>query len=142
MFAGTMLRWPFCLAESQRLKGRRLTIAPPPVFIIGHWRSGTTFLHNLMSRDQAFCFPTISDALRPYDFLPSPFEPISRSILMRSLPAARPMDDLPLQPNLPQEDEIAMATMGAALVLQLLLLSGRDRHHLREGGAVRGARSS
>jgi len=115
MFVSAVLRWPFCLAESLRLERRlaRLTLDPAPVFIIGHWRSGTTFLHNLMSRDKAFCFPTIADALRPYDFFPSPFEPISRAILMRALPARRPMDDLPLQPSLPQEDEIAMATMGA-----------------------------
>jgi hypothetical protein len=90
-----------------------VTFDPPPVFIVGHWRSGTTLLHNLMSRDPAFCFPTILDVLRPYDFYPSPIEPISRWVLLRSLPARRPMDDIPLSLDLPQEDEIALATMGA-----------------------------
>ncbi len=92
---------------------KAVTFEPPPVFIVGHWRSGTTFLHNLMSRDPAFCFPTILDALRPYDFYPGPLEPISRWVLLRFLPARRPMDDVPLSPGLPQEDEMALATMGA-----------------------------
>jgi hypothetical protein len=115
MFLAAILRWPFCLAESIRTN-RRVTAAVfslPPVFIVGHWRSGTTFLHNLLSCDPQFCFPTILDALRPFDFYPSPFEFISRKLLLRSLPPTRPMDDLPLGADFPQEDEIAMATMAA-----------------------------
>jgi hypothetical protein len=110
-----ILRWPFCVAEGLRVSRRVAAVRfdPPPVFIIGHWRSGTTALHNLMSRDPSFCFPAITDALRPFDFYPTPFESISRGILLRSLPPTRPMDDLPLRPDLPQEDEIALATMGA-----------------------------
>jgi omega-hydroxy-beta-dihydromenaquinone-9 sulfotransferase len=111
----TLLHWPFCVAESLRVSRRvsRMDFYQQPIFIVGHWRSGTTALHNLMSRDSSFCFPLITDAFRPFDFYPSPFEGISRAILLRSLPAKRPMDDLPLLPHLPQEDEIAMATMGA-----------------------------
>jgi nitroreductase len=86
---------------------------PPPLFIVGHWRSGTTLLHNLLSRDPRFCFPTIPDVLRPHSFYPSPFEFISRTLLLRSLPAVRPMDGMPLRVDLPQEDEIALAVMGA-----------------------------
>lgn len=115
MLFGAMLRWPFCLVESIRTdwQAEAVDFAPPPIFIVGHWRSGTTFLHNLLSRDPNFCFPTMVDALRPFDFYPSPFEIISRILLLHSLPAVRPMDDLPLQGNLPQEDEIALAVMGA-----------------------------
>jgi hypothetical protein len=114
MLGSAVLREPFCLIES--FKARRRLSRPgrdlPPVFIVGHWRSGTTFLHNLMSRDPAFCFPTILDAFRPDAFFPNVFEKISRRILLRSLPATRPMDDVPLQADLPQEDEIAMASLG------------------------------
>ncbi len=31
----------------------------PPVFIIGHWRSGTTYLHELLSNDPHFCYVTL-----------------------------------------------------------------------------------
>jgi omega-hydroxy-beta-dihydromenaquinone-9 sulfotransferase len=119
MFACALARWPLCMIEQWRVARRveAVTFDPPPVFIIGHWRSGTTFLHNLMSKDPAFCFPTILDALRPYDFYPSLLEPISRWVLLRFLPTRRPMDDIPLSPGLPQEDEIALATMGAPSLL-------------------------
>jgi hypothetical protein len=115
MFAVALARAPACFVEARRVARRveMATFDKPPIFIVGHWRSGTTFLHNLMSLDPKFCFPTITDVLRPYDFYPSPIEFVSRRILLRSLPATRPMDDVPLNPHLPQEEEIALATMAA-----------------------------
>ncbi len=115
MVASALARTPACVVEAVRVarRVREFSFDPPPVFIVGHWRSGTTYLHNLMSRDPAFCFPTITDVARPFDFYPSPVEPITRWVLLRLLPPTRPMDDVPLEPHLPQEEEIATATMGA-----------------------------
>src|SRR5262252_8843629 len=72
MAASALLRWPGCTVEAVRVarRVRKVVLDPPPVFIVGHWRSGTTLLHNLMGRDGAFCYPTMVDALRPYDFYP------------------------------------------------------------------------
>jgi omega-hydroxy-beta-dihydromenaquinone-9 sulfotransferase len=113
--ACVLARIPGCVAERLRVahRVRSVSFDPPPVIIVGHWRSGTTFLHNLLSRDPRFCYPTILDALRPYDFYPNPFEFISRRLLLRSVPPTRPMDDMRLDLDLPQEDELALATMGA-----------------------------
>jgi hypothetical protein len=115
IYAGGVMRAPFCWAERLRVSRRVRAHAfhPAPIFIVGHWRSGTTFLHNLLSRDLQFCFPTILDALRPFEFFPSPFDFISRTLLLASLPDVRPMDDVPLSADLPQEDEVALAAMGA-----------------------------
>jgi hypothetical protein len=114
MAASALARTPGCLIESLRVAERvkDFVFEPAPVFIVGHWRSGTTFLHNLMSRDPRFCFPTITDVARPFDFYPNPAEPITRWLVLRLLPPTRPMDDVPLEAHLPQEDEIATATMG------------------------------
>jgi hypothetical protein len=115
ILACVLLRWPGCVIEGWRV-ARRVKAAsfdPPPVFIVGHWRSGTTFLHNLMSQDPGFCYPTLVDVLRPYDFYPNPFEFISRWFLLRAVPPIRPMDEIRLDPDLPQEEELALATMGA-----------------------------
>src|SRR5690554_5831743 len=46
------------LARVQQLVyGRRLRdvqLSEPPIFILGHWRSGTTYLHELLSLDESF----------------------------------------------------------------------------------------
>lgn len=40
---------------------------PAPIFILGHWRSGTTFLHNLLVHDrEQFAYPTTYQAQTPY----------------------------------------------------------------------------
>jgi hypothetical protein len=66
-----------------------------------------------MSRDGQFCFPTLADAVRPHAFYPGILEWVSRQMLAASLPPARPMDDVPLRLDLPQEEELALASMGA-----------------------------
>ena len=40
------------------------TIDAPPIFILGHWRTGTTYLHELIALDDAFTAPTSLDAWR------------------------------------------------------------------------------
>ncbi|MCW5712889.1 MAG: sulfotransferase [Bauldia sp.] len=82
---------------------------PPVVFILGHWRSGTTFLHELMGTDQRFIAPTSLECfatdhyLRWGDFLAS---------LKWAIPAKRPMDDMAMGWHRPQEDEFALFAMG------------------------------
>ena len=51
--------------------GRRVAEQPvtAPLFIIGHWRSGTTHLHNLISIDPRFAFASFSQITIPHTFL-------------------------------------------------------------------------
>jgi hypothetical protein len=121
-----LLNAPFAWAETVRTRAAAAApLDPPPIFIVGHWRSGTTLLHNLLSRDPQFCFPTVTDVLRPHSFYPSPFEFVSRRMLLHSLPAARPMDGMALREDLPQEDEHALAAMGAPSFLNCLYFPRR-----------------
>ena len=42
----------------------------PPVFVIGHWRTGTTHLHNLLAQDSAqFAFANTYQVVNPHTFL-------------------------------------------------------------------------
>lgn len=83
----------------------------PPLFIIGHWRSGTTLLHTLMSRDQQFTFPSNADCFAPGTLL---FGASYMRFWMRLLmPRTRPMDGMSIGLDEPQEDEFALAALGA-----------------------------
>src|SRR4029079_1152655 len=41
----------------------------PPLFVLGHWRSGTTHLHNLLTVDERFAFPNNYQVFYPHTFL-------------------------------------------------------------------------
>ena len=123
----SLLREPLHVLEATRVASRvaAATFDRPPVIILGHWRSGTTYLHNLMSRDPRFCFPTIVDAVLPNEFFPSRLNDISRKLLIRNLPPVRQVDDVPLRADLPQEDEIALAALGVPSFFNCLYFPGR-----------------
>jgi hypothetical protein len=89
---------------------RETEIDRPPVFILGHWRTGTTLLHELLIRDPRHAFPTTYDCFAPHHFL------VSRSWLPKlcwwMMPSRRPMDNMPVGWDRPQEDEFALALLG------------------------------
>ncbi len=82
----------------------------PPTFVIGHWRSGTTLLHELLALDPQFAYPANYDCFVPDHFLVT--HRFLAPILGWFLPRQRPMDDMPISPRQPQEDEFAVLAMG------------------------------
>lgn len=97
------------LKYGRKIKGT--IIENPPVFIIGHWRSGTTFLHQLIFLDSRFTAPTVVQTVIPDHFLFSSkyWIPVMRKIM----PEKRPMDEVVMDPLAPQEDEWALLRLGA-----------------------------
>lgn len=79
---------------------------PSPVFILGHWRSGTTHLHNLLAVDQRFGFPNNYQTLFPHAFLT--METVHARFIEWFLPKRRPMDNIEWTMKSPQEDEFAL----------------------------------
>ena len=86
-------------------------IDKPPIFIIGHWRSGTTLTHELMSQDSNLTFATNYDAFVPWHFLVS--EKVIKWPIRLLLPKQRPMDNMNVDVDYPQEDDFALMAMGA-----------------------------
>lgn len=80
-----------------------------PIFIIGHWRSGTTFLHYLLGKDKNLGYVSTMDTLDPSVFLN--YEKLLQRIVSNSLPNKRPMDNLEMGSNLPYEEEYAIANL-------------------------------
>lgn len=79
---------------------------PPPLFLLGHWRSGTTHLHNLLTVDERFAFPNNYQTFFPATFLTT--ERVNARILDFLIPKRRPMDNIEWNMLSPQEDEFAL----------------------------------
>ncbi|HQZ64830.1 MAG TPA: sulfotransferase [Planctomycetaceae bacterium] len=86
---------------------RRHRLSEPPIFIVGHWRSGTTNMHNLMLQDPQFASVTMLHCAIPSGFLT--WEWLARRILARRLPKSRPMDAVPLGIDEPMSEDFALA---------------------------------
>lgn len=92
--------------------GKRIAEQPiehAPVFILGHWRSGTTLLHNLMTLDPQFTFSNLYEVLFPANFLLT--EKLVTSLTSWAIPKTRPMDNVEAGFHMPQEDEVALVLL-------------------------------
>ena len=101
------------LKPIQDSKYRKLLANKPlendPVFILGHWRSGTTFVHNVFSCDKHFGYNTTYQTVFPHLMMwGQPFFKKNMSWLM---PDKRPTDNMELAVDLPQEEEFALSNM-------------------------------
>ena len=81
----------------------------PPVFILGHWRSGTTHLYNVMSKADRFGYVTPFSAALPWDNLV--IGRLFAPLLRKGLPNSRLIDNVKVESDSPQEDELALANM-------------------------------
>lgn len=90
---------------------RAAVIQPNPIFILGHWRTGTTHLHNLLALDERWSFPTTFECGAPHHCLLT--DRLYPRVFAWLLPAKRVMDDMELGFGLPQEDEFALVALGA-----------------------------
>ena len=97
---------------------RRHTLAGPPIFLLGFGRSGTTHLHNLMWKDGRFGVVT------NYQASVHPIALSGRGWLDRYLadkmPSTRPMDNVAVSLDSPQEEEIALLNLTADAPLHFM----------------------
>ena len=91
-----------------RLRGVELQ---PPVFILGHWRCGTTLLHELLIRDPRHTSPNTYQCFDPCH--PLLTEWFAHRFLKWMLPSNRLMDNMAVGFDRPQEEEFALALLGA-----------------------------
>lgn len=105
---GSSLRIIENLLYDKKLK--YIEIDPPPIIIIGHWRSGTTHLHNLMSLDTNLAY------LNNYQTIATGFTIVGgtslKALFQTILPPSRPMDNVGWSIDSPQEEEFAIGKLG------------------------------
>lgn len=85
-------------------------ITEPPIFILGHWRAGTTFLHELLIRDPRHTFPDTYQCFVPHHFVFT--EKWLAPLISVLIPKRRPMDNMAAGWQRPQEDEFALCNLG------------------------------
>jgi omega-hydroxy-beta-dihydromenaquinone-9 sulfotransferase len=95
------------------------TKVSPPIFLLGFWRSGTTFLHELFCCDTRFGFPSTYACMNSAHFLLTEQGFHKRRGKQE---AYRPMDNMQYSWTSPQEDEFALLCMGAPSPYEALLV--------------------
>lgn len=105
----SMITSPLRLAERALFKPRveSTIIEQPPLFILGHWRTGTTFLHSLLTQDQDTGYVSLFQTLAPDAFFVG--QKTLQPLVALRAPKTRPMDNVILEMEGPQEEEFAMA---------------------------------
>jgi len=132
MTAASLARIPVTAAElacTAAVRGR--ANRQPPVIILGHWRSGTTHLFNLLSGAPGFTYATPIPAGLPWEFLT--LGRALRPLLRRAIPSERHIDPMEVTETAPQEDEIGLAAMTRPSYYHGIYFPTHLREHMRAG---------
>ncbi len=87
---------------------RNYSLPKDPVFIIGHWRSGTTYLHNVLCKDPQFCYVTTYQGVFPGNVFRGFGRWLFKSFMKLLIPVNRKGDNVKLNVDYPQEEEFAI----------------------------------
>lgn len=106
----SILATPFIILDhlAVAIKKPSLKFDDEPVFIIGHWRSGTTFLHYLMAKDPNFGFLSLYQAFIPN--ITTIGGKLFKKLFNPLVPGKRPQDNIEVSIDLPAEEENAIST--------------------------------
>ncbi len=104
-----MLFTPFRFMEAVLYFFAKKEEVKQPIFIIGHFRSGTTFLHDALNELGDVVAPRMIDCLYPY--MNKYFQFMLVPILKKALPEERLMDKMKVTWDSPQEEEFALSLM-------------------------------
>jgi LPS sulfotransferase NodH len=80
-----------------------------PIFVLGHWRSGTTLLHSLLVTDPQFAYANAFQVSHPLTFLQS--EEIVAERLKNQPVRKRPQDNVEYSMDSPGEDEFGVCAI-------------------------------
>jgi len=121
LFQGSVFATLFNRIQKKRL-GKQLkdfSMPQDPIFIIGHWRTGTTLLHQLMALDKNLVTPNVFRVSAPGSFLIS--EKYYRPVMSKVMKPTRPMDNVRLGFDMPQEEEYALIKLTTDSPLEKLI---------------------
>jgi hypothetical protein len=124
--ANSFWRW----REDRRYRAEIETVeVPPPIFVLGHWRNGTTHLHNLLTVDPRLAFPNNYQVFYPHTFLLT--EARAARFYQFFLPKRRWMDNVEWTMQSPQEDEFALVVLSGMSPCTSWAFPRRTEHYDR-----------
>lgn len=103
-----------------------------PIFIIGHWRTGSTLLHQLMALDENLITPNVFQVSTPESFLIS--ASYYKPVMAKAMKPTRPMDNVKLGVDQPQEDEYALIKLNLDSPLEKLVFPKGKSFFLKDKG--------
>jgi len=106
-----ILLYPFVLFErfKDRKRIKQTQIIKDPVFIVGHWRTGTTHLHKMLALDPQFDFITLTETAFPHLILGQ--SKVLHKLMKPFTPKRRPTDNVEMFPEMPHEHEFAIMVL-------------------------------
>lgn len=108
----------------------RITIDKAPLFIQGFGRSGTTHLLNILAQDPSF------GVVSTFQSIAAPMFLVGRgrieNLINRRIPGTRPMDNMTVSLELPQEEEIAIANSSHLSWVHHLSFPGLAQEYLEK----------
>lgn len=124
------------LLVNRRLKKINL-MENPPVFVLGHWRSGTTHLHYLLAQDKQFSYLTAFQAFFFHVAFVS--KSFMKPLLHWMMPKTRPQDNVKIDSNSPTEEEHPLVNCTEKSGMQTFFFprnrSYFDKYNLFEGAS-------
>ena len=130
LIQGSLFASIFNRLEKRKL-GKELknySMPDDPVFIIGHWRTGTTLLHQLMALDENLVTPNVFQVAAPGSFLIS--EKYYKPVMSKVMKPTRPMDNVKLDVLQPQEDEYGLIKLTIDSPLERLIFPKNKKYFL------------
>jgi hypothetical protein len=106
-----LITWPLRFIEwlTKTRKIKKTKVITDPLFVIGHYRTGTTYLMTLLAYDKSKGYCSNLEAYVPHFFLT--FHKFAKNLIDMSLPETRPMDDVVMGSDEPTEEEYAIGAM-------------------------------
>ncbi len=89
-----------------RFLATNLKIKKDPIYILGHWRSGTTLLHNLLCCHENVAYPTTYQTVFPNNLFF--MKGLMKAIMQHYLPRERLVDRVEMHVDNPQEEGFAL----------------------------------
>ena len=129
---------PLRVAERLRYGPSRMARVPideAPLYVHGFGRSGTTHLHNLLAQDPGFGIVSTFQAIAAPMFLTARGR--LERLVANGMPATRPMDNMAVSVELPQEEEIALANTSHLSFVHHLSFPKRAREYQQKFATMR-----